>query len=355
MYLILLSLHLSSSLYGKEWPDGTYTLLMPKSGCPGGITNWKVGYRIHRTNLGNSQAPNSNFKNKIGTKSIKLSFCTKSKLVINYKSRGNIWPSGAYCIFEHSKCPKSFSQSDVKFDDPNWIFINGNSKAGFLPSGEYNQNTVYSFCCRKDTLRKLYKMILPIEKPFYLIKQGNNECPNVKDMSKQVESITWATSVYLNTFYIRGNVTPAITKWQKDGPFFVKLSFCYYKKLKYEILQKNKERSNRLVVIIIFMILSILIMITLVGFFLYKYGDKKKWFPFLKSNDKTLPDPRHSTGTDYIPEKQIYFISNHQQVPNNGNAHTYDQNNYYVPNDQYTEAVGNEEFYKADDFSRPYH
>ena len=92
------------------WPEGTYGLPMPKSGCP--ISRWRSnfrwhwGYRYHDTEDRRSNNQWSSpfdlagpyYKNNMYQK-----FCMKTK---HTASDYNLpWPKGQYCILKKGKCP----------------------------------------------------------------------------------------------------------------------------------------------------------------------------------------------------------------------------------------------------------
>ena len=89
------------------WPEGTYGLPMPKSGCPKSSNfPWHSGYRKHDTEDDDSNNKWSSpfdlagpyYKNDMYQK-----FCMKTK---HTASDYNLpWPKGQYCILKKGKCP----------------------------------------------------------------------------------------------------------------------------------------------------------------------------------------------------------------------------------------------------------
>ena len=88
------------------WPEGTYGLPMPKSGCPKRSNfPWHSGYRKHDTEDDDSSNKWSSpfdlagpyYKNNMYQK-----FCVKTK---DTASDYNLpWPKGQYCILKKGKC-----------------------------------------------------------------------------------------------------------------------------------------------------------------------------------------------------------------------------------------------------------
>ncbi|XP_048731678.2 uncharacterized protein LOC125648717 [Ostrea edulis] len=156
-----------STISAVKWPAGTYTLIKPDTGCP---SNWLEGWRFQDNE-------NDNNKNRIDREhhffgiteqkpsNFNFSYCTKAP--INLGSEGN-WPPGSYCIIRHGNtCPGGFENGSIFWDDEN--DNNNNSVGGVLPSGQYGNDTMINYCCRRDG--KFNSPIqLPTTQPFHLLK-----------------------------------------------------------------------------------------------------------------------------------------------------------------------------------------
>ncbi|XP_048741867.1 uncharacterized protein LOC125655580 [Ostrea edulis] len=168
-----------STISAVHWPDGTYTLIKSDAGCP---SNWLEGWRFQDNE-------NDNNKNKIDVgnyffgiteqspSNFNFSYCTKDPQDF---SNGKKWPPGSYCIIRHGNaCPGGFENGSIFWDDEN--DNNKNSAGGILPSGQFKQDTLINYCCRRDG-----KFSSPIELPtsqaFHLLK-FIYPCQAVKGMS----------------------------------------------------------------------------------------------------------------------------------------------------------------------------
>ena len=95
-----------------RWPDGTYGLPKPDTGCPGSQFTWAEGTRYQ-------DAEDNNGYNKWGNNfpfplagdwvrlgSMEQQFCIKT-LSREAGSSGPMvqWPPGSYCIFKYGTCP----------------------------------------------------------------------------------------------------------------------------------------------------------------------------------------------------------------------------------------------------------
>lgn len=69
---------------------------------------------------------------------------------------------------------------------------NFNDKNGTLPDGEYNLNTKIEFCCRTDG-NKNDPIVLPSEKPFFLLAYESRKCQMVKWATVRPEWIYYDT------------------------------------------------------------------------------------------------------------------------------------------------------------------
>ncbi|CAG2184482.1 unnamed protein product [Mytilus edulis] len=129
--------------YSVQWPKGSYTLVKPKAGCP---TGWYEGWR---------KQDNEDKNNK------------------NELSSG------------HHFC--GFQTGSIYWDDEDKN--NSNEKDATLPSGEFDKDTLIDYCCRSDGSYNT-KIILPTDKPFYLLRFfTSSPCQQVKGMIAREEII----------------------------------------------------------------------------------------------------------------------------------------------------------------------
>lgn len=90
------------------------------------------------------------------------------------------WPNGSYCVAQFDYyCPSGFDEGFVYWDDEDTG--NTNSYGGYVPSGNYKQDTRIYFCCRDD--RSYVPMRLPTGEPFLLYLYGSWVCQDVVGMS----------------------------------------------------------------------------------------------------------------------------------------------------------------------------
>nr|AKQ70860.1 nacre apextrin-like protein 1 [Mytilus galloprovincialis] len=181
MFILFLMI---ASACAVGWPDESYSLPKPKSGCP---TGWAMGFRnqdnedTHNINSVTPPDPDHHFDGYFGRNTI-MCYCTKT----TYSGYGS-WPSGNYCIARYGgSCPLGFTcNGSIYWDDED--DSNANSKWGVLPDGEYGRNTKIYYCCRSD--RSAYSYIdLPAREPFYLYKYTST-CQRVRGMNVTEESV----------------------------------------------------------------------------------------------------------------------------------------------------------------------
>lgn len=94
-----------------SWPEGTYTLPRPITGCP---PEWKEGMRYQDTeNVLNSNKKSKPFhlSGSVDVHGIRQEFCTKMDA---NKGKGD-WPSGQYCIYRYgARCPVGFKEGNTR-------------------------------------------------------------------------------------------------------------------------------------------------------------------------------------------------------------------------------------------------
>ena len=89
------------------WPDGTYGLPKPRSGCPNTEFTWIEGYRYHDTeddNSNNQWSSPLDLAGSWGRNNMKHYFCMKTTSITDSNSHW-IWQPGSYCIYKKGSCP----------------------------------------------------------------------------------------------------------------------------------------------------------------------------------------------------------------------------------------------------------
>ena len=96
----------------STWPEGTYSLPRPITGCP---PNWKEGMRYQDTeNVLNSNQKSSlyHLSGSIDKHGIRQEFCTK----LDPQTGKGDWPSGQYCIYRYGAyCPDGLKEGKSDF------------------------------------------------------------------------------------------------------------------------------------------------------------------------------------------------------------------------------------------------
>lgn len=211
-----------------SWPEGTFGLPMPKTGCPVGSSNgeWETGTRTHVTEKGSHASDNVHLAgiDSAPAEHVVQLFCMK---MFYPKEDDYKWMPGKYCIFKKGDCPEKFHVGYVLWDDAATWFGRSdgrqNSK-GVLPDGEYNYNTKIFYCCRNDG--SPYSAIqLPSSAPFYLLKLGE-VCQEVEGMTVAEEWVYWSDekTTNLNT---QDGVYPKVLR-ARSPKAYTKLFYCYY-------------------------------------------------------------------------------------------------------------------------------
>ncbi|XP_048731677.2 uncharacterized protein LOC125648716 [Ostrea edulis] len=210
-----------STVSAVKWPEGTYTLVKPKTGCP---TGWLEGWRYQDNeddDNKNQLEDQHHFFGIIGThpRDMNFSYCSKDPNDVN--AEGN-WPSGDYCILKHgSTCPHGGFQSGYVFwddEDSN----NKNSVGGELPSGGFDRNTRIDYCCRDDGPYST-AIQLPTSKPFYLLRY-NDFCQQVQGMLVREETVYTDDEDDNNINSVHGSYPFGPVSGQRN----YKLFYCYY-------------------------------------------------------------------------------------------------------------------------------
>ncbi|XP_041464192.1 uncharacterized protein LOC121415136 [Lytechinus variegatus] len=211
------------------WPEGTYALQKPRTGCPNKEFKWNEGFRFHDTE--NSDSKNSwsdplSIAGHWGKSSIRQEFCVKTVTTVNPRAQWT-WQPGSYCIYKYGDCPKGFESGWIYWDDED--SDNGNTYGGVMPSGEYGANTKLFFCCRNDGVTT-NKINLPLDNKFYLFPRFDH-CQEVNGTTVSKERFTWDTA---DSTYWGGKNTDsqsAIHPYygkKTTGGSYITLYFCYY-------------------------------------------------------------------------------------------------------------------------------
>ncbi|KAM7429490.1 hypothetical protein ABFA07_019668 [Porites harrisoni] len=203
------------------WPEGTYGLPMPKSGCPKRSNfPWHSGYRYHDTedrrsnNMWSSpfDLAGSYYKNNMYQ-----NFCMKTKHTASVYNLP--WPKGQYCILKKGKCPEGFTEGYIRWDDED--SKNANRYGGQIPDGHYDRNTVIYYCCRADG-HATNPIILPTDSPFVLLKSNTHLCQYVRGMKVRSEWFYWDCEDSIPSNGV-GGFKPLSVVGKN-----VKVYYCYY-------------------------------------------------------------------------------------------------------------------------------
>ncbi|BFZ22134.1 hypothetical protein BsWGS_25173 [Bradybaena similaris] len=208
----------------RYWPEGTYALLTPDSGCPENVgALWAAGFRKFHTestdrNYDSVSTP-SHLQAPITERVITDNFMYQHFCVNAGRSPGPAWPRGSYCINQVTElCPGGFGSGFIKWQDE----VNG-SKAevvGAAPFGSYAVNsTIVYYCCRSDGPAGT-PIYLPKSRAFYLYR-FNGACQEVVGMNTSPGNMIFDTDsanadAYQNTFHPDGAIND------------VHIELCYY-------------------------------------------------------------------------------------------------------------------------------
>lgn len=211
----------------QYWPEGTYALLTPDSGCPNNVgAQWSSGYSKFHTestdrNYDQTSVP-SHLKlptlERLGINNfVYLYFCVSPTL-----SPGADWPRGAYCINRVGPaCPGGFSSGSITWQDE--VIGSASNISGAVPAGVYAANrTTITYCCRNDGDPN-DPIYLPRARPFYLYRY-NGTCQEVVGLKTTPEYVIFDTDnsnmdAYENDFHPDGSINN------------VRIELCYYSEL----------------------------------------------------------------------------------------------------------------------------
>ena len=92
-----------------DWPEGTYSLPRPITGCP---TEWQEGMRYQDSeNVLNSNKKSKSYhlSGSVNAHGVRQEFCTK----VDYNDGSGNWPPGQYCIYRYGPtCPLGLREGE---------------------------------------------------------------------------------------------------------------------------------------------------------------------------------------------------------------------------------------------------
>lgn len=213
-----------------RWPSGQYGLAMPRTGCPSSHGfKWQSGYRyqsliyqvLYDSKI-NYWSVDIKLKGPLTFDGLQHNFCMKDGDV-----EAPDWPAGRYCIYQYGeKCPSGFQSGSIQMIDRR--NDSKNTVGGYVPSGKYDENTQFRFCCREDGDSHV-AIELPTDRPFYLFRYGD-ECQSVKGMVKIEHFIRIAedkrnrSKEYLRSLLETPHPKVDLKTFEGD----VLLFYCYY-------------------------------------------------------------------------------------------------------------------------------
>ena len=210
---------------GQCWPNGTYGLPRPKSGCPEGYNyEWETGSSVFSGGVRNRVTVQHHLVGSLDNKS-SLHFCMKLNST-PYCSDNSVspfeWPSGCYCILKRGDCPENFTSGTIHWNE-------SSVTNGSVPDGAADTSVVTNieFCCRCDSSSAVtVPIVLPTDRDFYLMALYP-QCQLVSGMEARLEYVIWYSSQNESN-YIQ-NWTPAYYDFSQD----IVTLFCYYARSKW--------------------------------------------------------------------------------------------------------------------------
>ena len=204
------------------WPDGTFSLPEPISGCP--HSNARRGFvqqdlEGDRSEIADRYRTSNPFHLLTVPDTVNGAlenyYCTFTIPSNNNAS----WPSGSYCVGRYgASCPQGFTEGVVFWDDDN---EGSNIVSGAIPYGKYECDTRIHYCCRSDGSIDT-PIVLPTAKPFSLLRQSADGCQQVQGMNVTVEWLFMDSEDDNNQNYIQGSA-PYI-----EGTTDYTIYYCYY-------------------------------------------------------------------------------------------------------------------------------
>ncbi|KAH9520412.1 hypothetical protein Btru_060702 [Bulinus truncatus] len=211
----------------QYWPEGSYALLMPDSGCPLDVAaGWSSGYRrFHTESEGtnhNNMTDHSHLMKPITLKA-NSNYYFYQHFCVLVDSPGHAWPNGSYCINrKNGSCPSGLQSGFIYLDEEDTggaASVNGSVPDGVYKAGD----SIMYYCCRSDGSPG-DPIELPTLRPFYLYRY-NGTCQEVKGMSVSDEEMTLDTEDFSNDDKYENEYHP-------DGQINnVVIHLCYYSRL----------------------------------------------------------------------------------------------------------------------------
>ncbi|XP_028403866.1 uncharacterized protein LOC114526459 [Dendronephthya gigantea] len=207
----------------QVWPQGTYGLPKPVSGCP---TTWQEGWRqqdLENTNSKSSFSTHlqSHMEATLNGGDVKRYFCVKDS---THVGETRAWPAGSYCVYKkNQQCPSGMKTQSgyIKWDDEDTK--NKNSKYGTLPEGTYDQDTKIFYCCN-DRGQWNDAIELPVDKPFYLLPFNSNNCQRVNGAISSLDYIVYDTEETQN----HDDFSQGPRVFSDSNKGLPKIYYCYY-------------------------------------------------------------------------------------------------------------------------------
>lgn len=164
----------TTTVNAELWPEGTFGLVSPDSGCPESYGfSWDEGSITFHTSTDFNDdyvSKSSHFKLPVfltgHEKFVRWHYCSKRDAVPNMP---RMWPKGAYCINRvGGSCPYGFESVFIQYDGEH---RHPQHKTENAPDMEQFSSTIdrVFYCCRKDG-NPHTPIPLPTTKPFYLYK-----------------------------------------------------------------------------------------------------------------------------------------------------------------------------------------
>ncbi|XP_012940199.1 uncharacterized protein LOC101853471 [Aplysia californica] len=208
------------------WPEGSYALLEPNTGCPSDNANvWEKGYIRHHSESTDRNkdavSTTSNLQTPALSREDSQNYATEHFCV---KTSGNTvgpkWPRGSYCINKKEQCPGGFQEGFVYIDEED--NEQNPFRFGVLPNSNYSDSgTRLDYCCRSDGSSET-EIYLPTNRPFYLYRRGG-QCQRVHHMTVSPEFLTIDSENTDNNDKRGGAATPDV---QINN---IQIELCYYK------------------------------------------------------------------------------------------------------------------------------
>ncbi|RUS71917.1 hypothetical protein EGW08_020330 [Elysia chlorotica] len=166
---------------GIDFPEGQYAFPAHSSGCPD--ESFRLGSRTQINDGGNLKRKPFSTGVEVSEKKVEHKFCTK-----DLQSEDIIWPGANFCLYRRGgACPRGFTEGFIQFNDAP-TNTTPNAQSGEMPDGTFGDDTRFEYCC-SDTGFSSDELLLPSRKPFSLIKRRKQNCPKVRGMHYEVNTL----------------------------------------------------------------------------------------------------------------------------------------------------------------------